>query len=485
MVLEVRTMSKRPRGVRIVRLSKTPDPTSTSVPRQTEITDRLAGQLDTDIVGDAVNLSVSAFKIPPHKRKGFKRWLDDPNSFDRFLCWRLDRVFRDPFHFMHMAEWCRERGKSIYSDATGNVNLTSDQGMVIGFLNSWQANQESKATSARVINTQDYLARMERYRGGRKPYGYHSICICHEKARCPTLMPDKPKGWKLVPDEDDRAPKAREAADRLISGESIHAVAVDFNRRDITTSDGKLWLASTMRKVLLNPAMIGLIGAERYGQLKLAIKERTVNRQVRTLDRSSLLLDVMFCGQCGGKVYRWYRKERNLYYGRCRNEMKRGQVAVACKAPMVRYELLVEAVTDDIMRHKDWIIQTRVTDATRRLRADQIELDLDNLGAERAARTIDRAEFEQRQRVLLDELDALESADNSPDWVDSGETVGQRWERLSEAERRLWLLRIGTTWTVGREIREDGKAWRWRILGSWREYGDDAAYRERVVRPAA
>jgi DNA invertase Pin-like site-specific DNA recombinase len=473
-------MITKPRGVRLVRLSKTPDPTSTSVPRQIEITDGLADELDTDIVGEGIDLSVSAFKIHPFKRKGVKQWLERTDEFDRFLCWRLDRVFRDPFHFMDMAKWCRENGKGIYSAATGNVDLTTDQGMVIGFLSSWQANQESKATSARVINAQDYLARIERYRGGRKPYGYHSICICHEKTHCPTLMPDKPKGWKLVPDEADRAPKAREAAERIISGESVHAVAVDFNRRGITTSDGKMWLAGTLRKVMLNPAMIGLIGPEKYGQLKLAIKERTVNRQVRTLDRSSLLLDIVFCGECGGKIYRWYRKERDRYYGRCRNEMKRGQVSVQCRAPMVPYEVLTEAVTHDLMQHKDWIIETRVTDMTRRLRAEQIELNLDSLNAERAARTIGRAEFEQRQRPLLDELDALESADSSPEWVDTSETVGQRWERLNDAERRLWLLRIGTTWTVERVTRGDGKAWR--VASTWRA-ADDPTYRERVIRP--
>ena len=475
----------RRRATEIIRLSKSPDPASTSVERQHAFNVDFAGVLDVDLVPElqAKDTATSAFKIPPDKRKAVRDLLARPDEFDCIIFYRQDRLVRSPFDFVDIVRWCNKHGKSLYGGDTGNLDLATDEGFLIGVINAWKARQESKATSARVINTQDYLARMERYRGGRKPYGYHSICICHDKARCPTLMPDKPKGWKLVPDEDDRAPKAREAADRLISGESIHAVAVDFNRRGITTSDGKMWLASTMRKVLLNPAMIGLIGAERYGQLKLAIKERTINRQVRTLDRSSLLLDVMFCGQCGGKVYRWYRKERDRYYGRCRNELKRGQVAVACKAPMVKYEILVDAVTDDIMRHKDWIIQTRVTDATRRLRADQIELDLDNLNAERTARTISRAEFEQRQRPLLDELDALESADNSPDWVDSGETIGQRWERLSEAERRLWLLRIGTTWTVDREIREDGKAWRWVVLGSWREYGDDAAYRERVVRP--
>jgi site-specific DNA recombinase len=479
-------MDRKPRGVRLVRLSKTADPTSTSVDRQIEITDRLAADLDTDIVGEAIDRSVSAFKIPPQERKQFKLWLDDDNPppapYDRFLCWRLDRVFRNVFDFTHMVEWCRKNGKGIYASDKGNMDLTTDEGILVGFIGSWQANQESKSSSARVTGAQDYLARVGRYRGGRKPYGYHSICICHDKTRCPI---NEPSGWKLVPDEQDRAPKIREAARRVISGESIHAVVVDFNRRGILTSDGKMWLAATMRKVLSNPAMIGLLGkdgltgGEEFGQLKLAIKERTINRQVRTLDRSSLLLDVVFCGECGGKVYRWYRKERNKYYGRCRNEMKRGQVAVVCRAPMVPYGILEKRVTEDLLtEYGTWLIETRITDATRAMRADSIDRELIELAAEFAAKRIDRIEFTKRQGELLDEQEALEAAENAPEWSRTGDTVAQRWGRLSEAERRLWLLRIGLTWRVWRE--DSGE---WTVLQDARSLATFAARRERIVRP--
>ena len=152
--------------------------------------------------------------------------------------------------------------------------------------------------------------------------------------------------------------------------------------------------------------------------------------------------------------------------------------------PHVPYQILKEAVIKDIQAHKDDLIETRVTDATRRLRAEEIERELMELSAELAARRLERAEFTARQTALLDERDMLEADDSTPQWRTANETVAHRWERLSDAERRLWLLRVGTTYTVDRETREDGKARRWIIKSSWRGIEDSAEYRERVVRAA-
>jgi hypothetical protein len=190
----------------------------------------------------------------------------------------------------------------------------------------------------------------------------------------------------------------------------------------------------------------------------------------------------VFCGRCGGKIYRWHDKDSGKTFGRCRNELKRSEASQPCRLPRVPYELLKDAVTKDIQEHENDLIETRITDATRRLRVEEIETELIELAAELAARRIDRTEFTARQIKLLDERDALETADSFPEWKDTGETVGQRWERLSDAERRLWLLRIGTTYTVNRE--EEPGRWRWVFAGSWREHGDaaEAEFRERIRR---
>lgn len=300
---------------------------------------------------------------------------------------------------------------------------------------------------------------------------------------------EEAKGWKLIPDEKGTAVTVREAARRVIAGESANAVTTDFNRRGVLSADGKKWSAHALRSILRQPNLMqGILTAGEWSQLQSAMDERKRKKYVKTLGRDSITLDLVFCERCGAKIYRLHTNGRTL--GRCRNELKRADASTPCRLPHVPYGLLTEVVRKDVQAHWDDLIETRVTDATRRLRVEEIETELIGLAAELAARRIDRAEFTDRQLKLLDERDALEAADTSePDWRPTGETVGQRWERLSDAERRLWLLRIGTTYTVDCE-EHPSKGRRWRFESSWVVEADplgqapDPPRRERIVRPS-
>jgi site-specific DNA recombinase len=488
------------RALGIIRLSKKADPASTSLERQREIVEDFCRRSGMILVGVAEDRATSAFKIPPEKRRQVKEWLDRADEFDCIIFWRQDRLVRQPMDFLGIVSWCQSNKKALFSATEGTGDLTQDAGILIGFIKAWQSGQESTSTSVRVKDAQAYLASKGQWRGGRPPYGMRSICICHKLARCPDK---KAQGYKLTPDEDRAAPRVREAARRVIAGESVHAVAVDFNKRRVTSADGKFWQSAVLRKVLRNHALMdGILSPQDFGQLQMALKERNRNRQVRTLHRDSLLLDIVYCGQCGGKIYRWNRTRQQKYFGRCRNEMKRGQVPTSCNAPMVPYDFLEAAVTDDLLsNYGEWLIETRITDATRQLRADEIDAEIIELSAEWAARHIDRAEFTTRQAALLDEQEELESASTGPDWQTTGETVAQRWERLSDAERRLWLLRIGMTWQVSCETHpEKSRVHRWTVASQWIEVGDsespmrpddyralwikaNESRRERIVRP--
>lgn len=468
------------RALGIVRLSKSADPASTSLARQREIIESFVESEGMILVGVAEDRATSAFKIPPERRKRIKAWLDRPDEYDCLVYWRQDRLVRRARDFMGIVFWCQQHAKKLYSATERLGDVTQHAGLLIGFITAWQSEGESLSTQARVRDSQERLRREGRWIGGRVPYGFRAICVCHELARCPNGKDDA-KGWKLTPDEKGTAITVREAARRVIAGESPNAVTADFNRRRVLSADGKLWKALTLRRILGKPVLLqGILTPAEWNQLQSALVERKRHKYVRTLGRDTITLDLMFCGRCGSKIYRCVDGDK--VWGRCRNELKRAEAEQPCRLPKVPYEILKDIVTKDIQAHADDLIETRVTDATRRLRAEEIERELIELAAELAARRVNRAEFTARQDKLLDERDALETADSFPDWQKTGETVGQRWERLSGAERRLWLLRIGTTYTVDRE-EEPGRA-RWVARGSWREVGDaaESEFRERIVR---
>jgi site-specific DNA recombinase len=481
-------MSKT-RALGIIRLSKSADPASTSVERQTEIIENYCESQGIELVDLAIDRAVSAFHVPPEKRKQIKAWLDRVDEYDCVVYWRQDRLVRRVRDFMGMVYWCQQKDKKLYSATEGLGDVTQHAGMLLGFITAWQAEGESLNTSARVKDSMAKLRKEGRWGGGRPHYGFRAICMCHEQPKCP-MGKGEATGWKLVPDEKGTAITVREAARRVIAGESVNAVTADFNRRDVLSADGKLWKALTLRRILRHPHLMqGVLTAHEWNQLQAALNARRRNQYVRTLDRDAITLDLVFCERCGAKVYRWHDKKYNRTYGRCRNELKRAEAVRPCHLPHVPYEILQEAVSKDVEAHGDDFIETRVTDATRRLRAEEIERELIELAAELAARRLDRAEFTSCQNALLDERDALEAADTAPpQWQPARETVRQRWERLSDAERRLWLLRIGTTYTVDRETSEDGKTRRWVVKSSWREVDgpdwDSAEYRERIVRAA-
>jgi Recombinase zinc beta ribbon domain/Recombinase len=358
----------------------------------------------------------------------------------------------------------------------------------MGFIKAWQSEGESESTSARVKSSRVKLDEQGRYPGGRKLYGFRSICGCHSKPRCPDKEAVTPfPGYRLVPDTTGTARVVTEAAHRIIAGESANSIASDFNRRGIKSTDGTLWKSTVLRRLLRNRGLMnGILTPAEFGQVQLALDERGLNRTVRTTGHDSPLLDIVFCGRCGAKVYRWTRKTDGGVYGRCRNEKHRYETSTPCDLPMVPYDMLVNAVWQDVTReHGNDIIETRVTDATRQLRTDEIDRSLIRLAGELADKRVTRSEFTTRQTALLDERDMLESAESEPRWEPTGETVSQHWDRLSDAERRLWLLRIGTTYEVDRKTRiHDGKTQaRWEVMSAWREFGD-SGYRERVVKAA-
>lgn len=462
-----------PRALGIIRLSKSPDPASTSVERQREIIEQYTEQRGMILVGTAEDLAVSAFKTPPMKRKALRVWLvDRADEYDTIVYWRQDRVVRQPWDFVDLVRWATDNRKALESATEGTGDVTQHANMLVGFIGAWQASGESRNTSARVKTSYHKLKSVGRYPGGQIPYGFKSV------PRTDGI------GYELVPDNHGTAEIVREAARRVIAGESTNAIAGDFNRRKIPAPRGGTWWRNVLRQVLENASLIGhVIGADDFGKLQDALQERRYHREIKTTNRDSIGLDLVFCGECGGKIYR--QKDHGHYKGRCRNQNRKFEVPTPCYAPTFLYSLIESAITQHVMQRGDWLIEEKVTHAARKLRLDEITRELLALPAEYASHRLDREAMLLRQKKLMDEQEQIEAMADTVEWHRTGETVRERWERLSVADRRLWLLRIGTTFTARQE-----EAWldgalhkRWRFESSWHEPGDSDAYRERVVRP--
>jgi hypothetical protein len=355
---------------------------------------------------------------------------------------------------------------------------THNDQSLLAFADAWRDEGELQKISDRFLAAGAAVGEQERWRGGRAGYGAKPV-------------PSADGGTILVAATDTTAPVVAEAACRVIAGDTVMSVIADLNRRGVPSHDGVLWSASQMRKILRNPilAELHIIPSADFEKLQAALDARKqVHSPVREPGRN--YLGLVYCASCGGKIYRWYQKRVNAFRGRCRNELKRYEVASPCDMPMVPYELINDAIRYDVeQEHGGDLIETRLASATGGQRADEITRELMTLAGKFTAKTIGRDAYLARQAALMDEAETLRDAASASRWTRAVETVGQRWERLSDEDGRLWLVQLGVCYMVtceARPIYQGDSRWKpgvWTVTPFWPPHAADTALERLVPSP--
>src|SRR5690242_2684356 len=103
-------MEEPPRALIAVRLTNRTEAT-TSPERQLRGCKSFCEQHGWNVVGVAMDLSVSATAVPPWRRPELSHWLDDrAPEFDLVVFWRLDRFVRRVGDLNRMIEWAERHG---------------------------------------------------------------------------------------------------------------------------------------------------------------------------------------------------------------------------------------------------------------------------------------------------------------------------------------------------------------------------------------
>ncbi|MFJ1795556.1 recombinase family protein [Kitasatospora griseola] len=386
------------RGVRCVRLSVLTDET-TSPERQREADDQAAAALHIDFgqgaaLREAVDLDVSAPKTSPFDRPQLGQWLSNPDSFDALVWWRFDRAIRSMGHMHELAKWAREHRKvRVFAEGIGGGRLVFDfrnpmdpmaelQMLMLAFA----AQVESQSISDRVPGAMAAMRKMPlRWRGGgRPPYGY-----------LPAPMPEEfgGKGWTLVPDPD--AVKVIERIVReLLEGAAVSAIAAGLNTDDVLSPrdywsvkngrkrGGKTggakgshvvvdvfkWTPAVTTRMLRSETLIGwkmhngvpvrddqgnpimctmdpILTCEEFDGIGAILDERSIENGDRS-DTDALLLRVIHCDSCGGRMYLNAQESKTATY-KC-NHHARGD---ACEAPSnVRGDWADDHVEEEFLR---------------------------------------------------------------------------------------------------------------------------------------
>ena len=140
---------------------------------------------------------------------------------------------------------------SLYTG--GELDVSTASGGFYGFMETGRAWYESAIRSQRVKDAVERNARAgKRTGGGSRPFGYK--IIRHD------LGEGGRRRYRSIGEEIEpaEAETIKDAASRVLRGESIRSIAFDFNDRDIKPATGGRWAGSTLRRMLISPRIAGL-----------------------------------------------------------------------------------------------------------------------------------------------------------------------------------------------------------------------------------
>lgn len=347
------------------------------------------------------------------------------------VAWHVDRLTRRLTELEELIVLAEDTSIRI-ATVTGDVDLSTDAGRLVGRILASVARGEVERKGARQKRAQQQAAEQGRPAGGRRAFGY---------------------GRDGVTVDETEAPLVKAAFTDVMHGVSLKSIARRWNEAEMYTTAGNPWSHSTVRGVLKNPRYAGLrayrgeiVGPATWPALVdlatfeavraiLSVPER---RTTATTARKYLLPSIALCWKCGSDVATGHTRHNKRVY------VCRANKCISRKAEPV--DEFVEAVViarlsrpdaaellapngGDVLRD----LQTRATGLRDRLDdlATALEEGLLTLPAVRASSTRLRAELTAIEAEMAAEahVDALGPLVASQD-------VAATWAGLDVAQRR-------------------------------------------------
>ena len=163
------------------------------------------------------------------------------------LCEDLDRAARDPRDLEDLVDAVAASRVSARS-LSGSLTLTdggTDSEITMARIMVAMGNKSSRDTARRVAAKRGDLAQAGAYGGGRRPFGF-------------SPDPDAPKYAKTLLVVPAEAAEITRAAQAVMADTTLKAIARDLREREVPTVTGARWTPSTLRDILLKPAVAGL-----------------------------------------------------------------------------------------------------------------------------------------------------------------------------------------------------------------------------------
>lgn len=246
------------------------------------------------VVDTYVDNDISASRYSTKTRPAYTRLLAaiEAREVDAVAVYDVDRLYRRPAELEALIDLAEH---VVIASVQGDLRLDTSDGRAIARVLAAMAAKASDDTSRRVKRAHLHLAQAGLpVGGGRRPYGFEVDRITHR------------------PDE---AARLREAATRLLAGDTLTAICTDWNARGVPTAQGTRWETSALRRMLEAPRVAGLraIRGEVVGDAvwapildrgtweatRAVLAARKVSMPDGWAARTYLLSGLLVCAACG------------------------------------------------------------------------------------------------------------------------------------------------------------------------------------------
>jgi DNA invertase Pin-like site-specific DNA recombinase len=220
-----------------VRISEDREGAGLGVKRQEADCRALAAQVGWGVADVYVDNDLSAYSGKP--RPAYRRLLEDLGAgrIDAVLAWHADRLHRAPAELEEFIRICDSRGVEVRTVKAGELDLGTASGRMVARILGDVARHESEHKSERIRRKHLELAEAGKVvGGGTRPFGFEADRLTVRESEAELI---------------------REAARRVLAGDSLRGICADWNRRAVVTSTGGPWRQQVLRRLLMSGRIAG------------------------------------------------------------------------------------------------------------------------------------------------------------------------------------------------------------------------------------
>lgn len=305
-------------------------------------------------------------------------------KLDVILALHMDRLLRSMDDMSDLIKLAREKGAAIATVQSGDLDLGTAAGRLVANMLAAVAQAESERKAERHF-LRNEAAAAQGLPVGMAGFGYGTDVQKQDKTGKPIYADDgtpvtfRKETGKL---HETEGPLLRDAIERIIAGESVHSICVEWNRAGIKTRHGNKWAHTQLRRVLLRPRNAGYVERhkkildgvkgqwtavctpEEFAQLKARLRPNMRKRE----PRKHMLTGLLSCARCGHAMeaavssrfvkgrryaYKTYRCGNANGLGRFCGISVRAEVTEMYVVHAVRQRLAQEGAEGSVMGTKD------------------------------------------------------------------------------------------------------------------------------------